>query len=585
MATTHADAVIVGLGASGALFAQELTEAGFHVLGIEKGPNYEAEDFWLKFDELRYSTRCGISPTMEKDPITWRPNAGSAATVLPWAVGPGSGNPLFLPPSLGVGGGSIHWACWYWRQTVADFRMRSVITERLGADKLPAGSRIVDWPVSYDDLEPYYARIEREIGVSGRAGNINGELQPGGNPFESPRSGPFPHPPMQPNASNQVFVDACGTLGYHPFPVAAAILTEDVGERKACTNCGFCRDYGCHVGAKGSTQDMAIPAALATGNLDILADCRVQRVNVDADGRARSVTYVDADGEIHEASGDLIILSAYALENVRLLLASGINRNGAVGKWFMIHNYHWFSGILPKDTMIYAGPAVGGWAIDDFNAPHALDQSDGSFLWGTPIMYFAGDTQPIEGVMNLPPDVPRWGAEFKDWLRIGYRRRFGMYSQMASLPVETNFLDLDPTMKDPWGEPALRITHDWGDQERASGEWINAIKRKIAKEMGAVKTWEAPILPPYHITTHEHGGHVMGDDPGDSVVNRYGQSHDIPNLFVVGGGSFPTLDGYNPTATIQALTLFAADYVKRETQNGGSLTRAVTRSRQRMPAR
>jgi len=208
----------------------------------------------------------------------------------------------------------------------------------------------------------------------------------------------------------------------------------------------------------------------------------------------------------------------------------------------------------------------------------ALKESDGSFLWGTPIMYFAGDTQPIEGVMNMPPDVPRWGSEFKEWLRIGYRRRFGMYSQMASLPVETNYLDLDPTVRDPWGQPVLRITHDWGDHEQASGEWINKIKHKIALEMGATKTWEAPILPPYHVTTHEHGGHVIGDDPSDSVTNKYSQSHEVPNLFVVGGGSFPTLDGYNPTATIQALALLAADYIKREAQNGGALTRAVTRA-------
>jgi len=578
MAEAQHDVVIVGLGASGALMARELAEAGLKVLGIEKGPNYAAEEFWTKFDELRYSIRCGISPTMDTDPITWRATSDATASVLPWAVGPGSGNPLFLPPSLGVGGGSIHWACWYWRQRHEDFRMRSTIVEHLGEGALPAGSRIVDWPVSYDDLEPYYARVEREVGVAGLAGNINGEIQPGGNPFEAPRSGPFPHPPMTPSASNGLFVDACNTLGYHPFPVAAAILTEDVGDRKACTNCGFCRDYGCHVGAKGSTQDMAIPAALATGNFEILADCRVQRVNVDADGRARSVTYVDATGATHDAAGDLVILSAYALENVRLMLASGINGNGAVGKWFMIHNYHWFSGLLPQDTLIYAGPAVGGWAIDDFNAPMALKESDGSFVWGTPIMYFAGDTQPIEGVMNMPPDVPRWGPEFKEWLQIGYRRRFGMYSQMASLPVETNYLDLDPTVKDPWGQPALRITHDWGDHERASGKWINTVKHKIAREMGATKTWEAPILPPYHITTHEHGGHIIGDDPSESVTNPYSQSHEVPNLFVVGGGSFPTLDGYNPTATIQALALLAADYIKREARSGGALSGTVTRA-------
>lgn len=577
MANKQADVVIVGLGASGALLARELSEAGMTVLGIEKGPNYGPEDFWLKFDELRYSIRCGISPTMDTDPITWRPDGRTPSQLAPWAVGPGAGNPLFLPPSLGVGGGSIHWACWWWRQTEGDFRMRSIITEHFGEGVLPEGSRIVDWPVSYQDLEPFYHAAEVETGVSGKAGNINGELIEGGNPFEAPRSSDFPHPPIRPSAANQPFVDACTKLGYHPFPAAAAILSEDEGDRKACTYCGFCRDYGCHVGAKSETQNTTIPKALATGNLEILANCRVQRVNVDADGRARSVTYVDARGRTHDAEGSLVILSAYSLENVRLMLASGLNRNGAVGKWYTIHNYHWYSGIMPEDTMIYAGPAVGGWVIDDFNA-NWHEYSDGSFLWGTPILFFAGDTQPIEGVKNMPPGTPMWGAGFKDYLRSNYRRRFGMYSQMATLPLESNFLDLDPTVKDPWGQPALRITHDWGDHDRAGGRFVNEIKEQISREMGAVQTWAAPMEPPYHITTHEHGGHVMGDDPGDSVTNAFQQSHEVPNLFVVGGGSFPTMNGYNPTGTIQALALRTADYIKREAKAGGSLAGTISRA-------
>jgi gluconate 2-dehydrogenase alpha chain len=576
MTTKQADVVIVGLGASGSILARELTEAGFRVLGIEKGPEYSPQDFWLKFDELRYSIRCGISPTMDSDPITWRPNRKSDATVLPWAVGPGAGNPLFLPPSLGVGGGSIHYACWHWRQMAEDFRMRSVVLEHFGEEALPEESRVVDWPVSYDQLEPFYAQVEREIGVSGQAGNINGELIEGGNPFEAPRSDPYPFPPIRPSAANQPFVDACNALGYHPFPVPTSIISEDWGERKACVYCGFCRDYGCHVGAKSSTQDALIPAAMASGNLEILANCRAQRVNVDRDGRARSVTYADAKGDLHEAAGDLIILSAYALENVRLLLISDINANAAVGKWYTIHNYHWFSGDLPEDTMIYAGPAAGGWGIDDFNTTFH-EYSDGSFLMGTPIMYFAGDTQPIEGVKNMPPGTPMWGSKFKEYLRTSYRRRFGMYSQIATLPVESNFLDLDPSVKDPWGQPALRITHDWGDHDKAAGRWINDIKHKIAREMGALQVWEAPLDPPYHITTHEHGGHVMGDDPTDSVVNSFAQSHEAPNLFVIGGGTFPTLSAYNPTATIQALAYRTADYIKRESMAGGALAGVITR--------
>ncbi|MBA3701628.1 MAG: GMC family oxidoreductase [Rubrobacteraceae bacterium] len=371
-------------------------------------------------------------------------------------------------------------------------------------------------------------------------------------------------------------MDATRKLGYHPFPAPAAIISEDWGERKACTYCGFCRDYGCHVGAKTTTLDTMMPRALATGNLELLTNCRVQRVNVDAEGLARSVSYVDAKGESHEARRDLVILSAYSLENTRLMLVSGLNRNGMVGKSFTTHNYGWFSGTLPEETHSYAGPAVAGWAIDDTNADF-VDRSDLGFLGGTPIMFFGGDYQPIEVANNLPPDVPRWGEGFKDWLKYGYRHFFAMFSQMASLPSESNYIDLDPKVKDPWGQPALRITHDWYDNDRKGALWLNSIKHEIAREMGAERTWEAPLLPPYHITTHEMGTHVIGNDPSKSVVDRYCRSHEVPNLFLVGGGVFPTYNGYNPTETIQAIAYWTAKHIKRETQNGGTLTRFTAR--------
>ena len=275
----------------------------------------------------------------------------------------------------------------------------------------------------------------------------------------------------------------------------------------------------------------------------------------------------------HEASGELVILSAYSLENTRLMLVSGLNQNGMVGKWFTIHNYGWFSGTLPEETHVYAGPAVAGFAIDDTN-PYAEDRDEVDFLGGTPIMFFGGDTQPIEAAtLLMPPDVPLWGEGYKEWLRHGYRRLFGIFSQMATLPSEAHFVDLDPKVKDPWGQPALRITHDWDDNDRKAALWNNQVKHGIAREMGATKTWEAPLLPPYHVTTHEMGTHAMGENPNDSVVDRYCRSHEVPNLFLVGGGVFPTYNGYNPTLTIQTIALWAANHIKQETQNGGVLTR------------
>lgn len=572
----RADVVIVGVGAAGAILARELTEAGFTVLGIDKGPYYRSEDFWFKFDELRYPVRGGLSPTMDTDPITWRPNAQTKAQICPWAVGPLPLSPLSLPPSVGVGGGSIHWSCWSWRQLQQDFRQRSEWVGRYGEKMFPEGSCIVDWPISYDDLEPHYDRVEQEMGVSGQAGNIHGELQDGGNPFEALRKRPYPFPPLRRTAADELFVNATEQLGYHPFPAPAGIVSEDWGERKVCTYCGFCAGYACHVGAKTTTLDTMVPSALATGNLELLTNCRVQRVNVDIEGIARSVSYVDATGEQRQARGDLVILSAYSLENTRLMLVSGLNQNGMVGKRFMIHNYDRFSGTLPEKTHAYAGPAVAGGAIDDTNADF-IDRSELGFLGGASTPFFGGDYQPIEAANNLPPDVSRWGEEFKEWLRHGYRHLFGMLSMMPSLPMESNYVDLDPKVKNAWGQPSLRITHDWEENDRKAALWLRSIKYEIAREMGATKIWAAPLLPPYHITSHEMGTHIMGDDPTVSVVDRYCRSHEVTNLFLVGGGVFPTFNGYNPTETIQAIAFWAADHIKNETRNGGVLTRARTR--------
>ena len=181
----RADVVMVGLGCSGSIMAHELAQAGLRVVGLERGPSYTLEEFGDAHDELRNSIRMAMSPTLDKQPLTWRPDARTPARLLPWVTAtlsnrasapwatiPLAGNPLFMPPSLGVGGGTIHWACWSWRFLPDEFRMRSAIIEHLGEQALPPGSNIVDWPISYDDLEPYYDRVEYVMGVSGTAGNI-----------------------------------------------------------------------------------------------------------------------------------------------------------------------------------------------------------------------------------------------------------------------------------------------------------------------------------------------------------------------------------------------------------------------------
>jgi gluconate 2-dehydrogenase alpha chain len=558
------DAVVVGLGASGAIVATEMARAGIRVVALDKGPNYTPADVRFKHDEIRYYARGAMVPHMATDPITWRPDDKHEAVLLPWATGPlGIGDPLHLPPSLGTGGGTVHWggACWRFRE--AEFRMRSAIVERFGGKALPEGTSIVDWPFGYETLEPYYDRVEWELGVSGKAGNIKGKIVDGGNPFEAPRTRDFPMPALRQGAANQRFVDACKSLGYHPFPQPAAINSVEYNGRAACTYCGFCHGFPCHVGAKLSTQVTTLPKGLATGNLEIRPFCRVYQIERDPTGqRATGVSYFDPLGRSQTIEADLVVIACYALENARLLLASGINKNGEVGKYLMTHAFGWFTGLTPDWSNPFMGPLVAASVIEDFSGELIPDNQQGA-IWGAPIISFPGDTQPIEAIHGMPPEVPRWGPQFKQWIVENYRRLYGMYSQTSNFPSAARRIDLDPKVEDRFGQPAMRMTHDWWEDDKRSVEFHLTVKRRIAKEMGLTYWWEEPTAPHYHLSTHEVGVTRMGDDPETSVVNRYGKSHECDGLYAIGGGQFPTYAGYNPTVTIMALAYMTAEQITK----------------------
>jgi len=558
--TERTDVIVVGLGASGGIIAEQLASAGVKVIGLDKGPQYSQDDFRLKHDEIRYYTRGDMVPQLSTDPITWRATEADEAVLLPWATGPlGTSEPLHLPPSIGTGGGTIHWggACWRFRQ--ADFRMRTTIVERFGKKAVPEDSTLVDWPISYEDLERYYDRVEWELGVSGQAGNINGAMVPGGNPFEPPRKRGFPMPPLRPDAGMERFSAACARLGYHPFRQAAAIASVDYKALKACVYCGFCHGFPCHVNSKQSSQATSLPVGLATGNLQIRPFSRVFQVNQDM-GRRRvtGVSYFDADGQIRELEANNVFLACYSLENVRLLLASGLDENGQVGKHFATHCFGWFTGTVPEWTNPFMGPLVASSIIDDLTSELVPGNPDG-VIWGSPITSFPGDVQPIEASRNLPPHIPQWGRALKDWLAENYRRLFSMHTQTPSFPSARYYCDLDPVVKDRFGQPALRITHDWASHDLKALTFFGKVKRRIGQEMGMKDWWEEPSPPPYHLSTHECGTHRMGEDPQSSVVDLFGESHHVKGLYAVGGGQFPTLAAYNPTQTIQALAYLTAD--------------------------
>jgi gluconate 2-dehydrogenase alpha chain len=569
------DVVTVGAGWTAGIIAQQLTAEGLKVLSLEQGPMRETNPDFLspyEHDELRYQVRREMMVDLSRETWTWRPNP--SAISLPMRQY-GSFN-----PGEGVGGAGVHWAAQNWRFYPSDFQYRSHHIERYGEAKLPVGNRIQDWPITYEDLEPYYDRFEYDIGVSGKAGNIQGEQIEGGNVFEGPRQREYPLPPLPTSIAADKFSEAASGLGYHPFPQPAAILsqayTDASGrERGACLLCGFCTRYGCEVDAKASAVVMHIPMAMETGNYQIRPGCFVSRINVNAEGMATGVTYIDATGREHEQPADIVIVAGYTLSNVKLLLMSRSQPHGAgvgndramVGK-----NYTYqlggggSAGLIEGERLNrFMGNSCTQSLIHDFNADN-FDHSDLDFIGGGSIGSGGGENNPISSAGGVPTASGRnWGQEWKDALRQNWDSMVNVGIQGESLPYEDQFLDLDPTYTDRFGFPLLRLTFDWHENDYNLVRYLSPKMREIIEAMGATNIRTQEELTPYSIgpyqSTHNTGGAIMGTDPGNSVVNKYSQVWDTPNVFVTGASNFPQNPGMNPTGTVCALAYHTADAI------------------------
>ena len=565
------DVVTIGAGWTAGILAQQLTAAGMTVVSLEQGPlRTTEENFQHPHDELRYQTRRDMMVDLSQETWTWRP--GPSGTALPMRQY-GSFN-----PGKGVGGAGIHWAAQHWRFYPSDFQYRTHHVQKYGEGRLPEGNRIQDWPVTYEDMEPYYDAVDYDIGVSGKAGNLNGRQIEGGNVFEGPRSREYPMKPLANSITANLFAKTTAEMGYHPFPQPAAILTEvykDLAgnDRGSCLYCGFCTRYGCEVGAKASALVTHIPAALATGKYEIRTESYVFRINVDGDGKATGVSYIDAAGREQEQPADIVIASGFPLTNVKLLLmsrssvhSSGVgNDHGLVGK-----NYTYqlggggSSGTLPGMKLNqFMGNSCVANLIHDFNADN-FDHSDLDFIGGGSISVGGGERNPISSVGSVPTASGKtWGQDWKDALRSDWDSIVGIGLQGESLPYDDQFLDLDPNYRDRFGFPLLRLTFDWHENDYNLVRWTSVKRAEILKNMGVQNIKTTPELQPYSIapyqSTHNTGGAIMGTDPGNSVTNSWGQVWDTPNVFVTGATLFPQNAGMNPTGTVLALAYRTGD--------------------------
>jgi len=550
------DVAIIGLGAAGGVAAWPLAQAGLQVVGLEAGTWLTRNDFAP--DELRNNYREWPQSVQKAQHEVPTQRVSASAPTLRAAT---------HPMMNAVGGTTLHYWAQSWRLNPWDFKVVSETTRRYGASRIPKGSTVEDWPFGLDELEPYYDKVEYEIGVSGQAGNIRGRIDRRGNIFEGPRSREYPMPPLRGSGFTDMMATAATGLGWHAFPGPAAINSRTYQGRSACMYHGFCNKGGCHVDAKNSPAVTTIPKAQKTGRLQVVTRAHVTTIEVDREGRVAGVTYV-TDGVEYFQPAKVVLLASYTYENTRTLLLSksapypnGLSNNHAqVGRHYFSHNQQaGVTALFPRNLNTWYGLPAQGMGVDDFaddNFDHAgLDFIGGGNLW----VY--SDRRPIAAAsMNTFGKAPTWGSAWKAFIKENADRTNTAYLQKTTLPYEDNYLDLDPVVKDPLGLPVCRITANYKDNEAKVAAFIQDKMEAWYRAAGATDVLRGPlgVMGP---TTHAYGGTRMGDNPATNVVDRWGFSHEAPNLGVLGASVMGTSGARNPTLTAQALAWRTAEHL------------------------
>lgn len=550
------DVVVIGLGAAGGVAVLPIADAGIDVVGLEAGTWLTRRDFAP--DEIRNNIRDWPQAVQKcsREIPTHRVNASAPTT-----------RAATHPMMNGVGGTALHYWAQSWRLNPWDFKVVSETTRRYGAARIPRGSTVQDWPFGYDELEPYYDRVEREIGVSGQAGNIKGTIDRRGNVFEAARQRGYPMPPLRSTGFLDRMTEGARTLGWAPFPGPAAVNSVPYQGRSACMYHGFCNKGGCHVDAKNSPNVTTIPRAQKTGRLEVVTRAHVTRIDVDATGRVSGVTYV-TDGVEYFQPATVVLLSSYTYENSRLLLLSSSkaypaglsNNHGQVGRHYFSHaTGAAVTARFPFNLNAWYGLPAQGVAVDNF-ADDNFDHAGLDFIGGGNLWVFS-DRRPIGAASATTFARTRnWGSEWKAFVKENADRINTAYLQKTTLPYEDNYLDLDPVVKDPLGFPVCRITADYKDNERGIARFIQDKMEEWFRAAGAVEVQRGG-LGTMGLNTHAYGGTRMGNDPETNVVNQWGFSHEAPNLGILGASVMGTSGCHNPTLTAQALAWRTAEHL------------------------
>lgn len=533
------DFVIIGSGAAGGIIAKELSTAGFSTVVLEQGKYRKSHEF--THDEIKYFLNgewMGAGP--RESGMTFRATENDEPQA-------GQMDPVMYART--VGGTSVIFSAHLWRMRPVDFNERSV----LGAIE---GTNFADWPISYEELEPYYSKVDWEMGVSGAPGYA-----------EPPRSRPYPLPPLPVKSSGVILEKAAAKLGLHADVQAHAILSQPHNGRAPCLHCGFCAFFGCEVGAKSSSLSAMIPLAEASGNCEIRPESTVFRIVKGDDGRVSEVLYYDKDGNEQGQKAKAVVLSANGAETPRLLLESDdlANSSGFVGRNLMFNSHGALNAVFEHPLNEYKSVQATRVVHDFYESDPARGFYGGGgidgrgMLFGTPLMYsmFGG----------APPSDKNWGAEYKALIEHTFSRQMGFMVNGTSLPMDSNNITLHPTNTDKWGRPSIVVTYKDHPDDLANANFLLGKAQEMMDVAGAERTWAFPMEASTG-GVHLLGTCRMGDDPATSVIDKDHRAHDVPNLFICDGSSLVSSTRGQPTMSIMALAFRAADRIRAAAGSG-----------------
>lgn len=537
----HYNVIIVGAGAGGGIVAKELSTAGLTVALMERG-DWQLYDKNIN-DELtsqRAMVLAAVSgPDWKKNPRVYIHPDGRKEIVR-------GNDGRYSPLAAVVGSGTVTYGAMAWRFMKEDFRLKSTYGE-------VEGSSLSDWPLSYKELEPYYEKAEWEIGVSGEMG---------ANPFEAPRKKAYPMPPFEPGTDGEVLSSAARNLGLHPFPIPMLRNSIPYNNRAGCIRNRTCVGFQCPVDAKNGTHNTVIPIALATGNCDLYTNSVVVEIQSKTNGNVKGIRYIDEHDKEQVLSSDIVIVSASATESARLFLNSktslfphGLaNNHDWVGRNLQGHAYTGAFGLFENEIKDFAGPGAT-IGISDFN-----HHNPG--IVGGGVICNEFNSLPYQFSQSRPPWEERWGKSHKEFQLKNIKRVASLHGPIQEMPMFESRVTVDASVKDYWGIPVVALSGSRHPLDHEHCKFLSARAEEIIKEAGAVRTWQSVGGlggPSGH--QHQNGTLRMGTDPQTSVVNKFGQVHDIDNLFVADASAFVTGGGFNPVLTIMALAYYKSEYI------------------------